>query len=73
MPVANKASCYADEILARKVALAHRGSTVEISSQLTDDLKIRSGDAILFVELDNISNDKEWQFAVDDEEVLAQV
>ena len=42
------------ELLARRTALAHVRNTVEISSSLTEDLFLKVGDAILFVELDDI-------------------
>ncbi|CAD7956566.1 unnamed protein product [Amoebophrya sp. A25] len=42
---------YNDEIRARRVALSHTGNTVEISSNLNDELQVQVGDAILFVEL----------------------
>ncbi len=44
------------EILARKIAFAHTGSTLEINSLVSEDLKINKGDAILFVERDDMAN-----------------
>jgi len=50
------AATYKDELSARRVALAHNGSTVEISSHLSEDLKLNVGDAILFVDLEDVAD-----------------
>merc|ERR1712094_168078 len=51
---------------------AHVGNTVEISSQLQDELRIRQGDAILFVDTGAAGKSSYWDFEVEDEAVLAQ-
>eukprot|EP00392_Amoebophrya_sp_AT5.2_P005841 g5851.t1 len=113
----NDQTRYKDELSARRVALAHNGSTVEISSHLSEDLKLNvafwngfqmvekaesgaeyvtqiadpktpkisgptfrdtdkfplhMGDAILFVDLEDVADDNEWRFAIDREEVVSQ-
>lgn len=55
-----------------QIAMAHTGGTVEISSQLGDDLRLRHGDAILFVEQTSLSSGCVWQFEIGDEHVVAQ-
>eukprot|EP00746_Dinoflagellata_sp_MGD_P144892 gnl/MRDRNA2_/MRDRNA2_77588_c0_seq1.p1 gnl/MRDRNA2_/MRDRNA2_77588_c0~~gnl/MRDRNA2_/MRDRNA2_77588_c0_seq1.p1 ORF type:complete len:570 (+),score=125.55 gnl/MRDRNA2_/MRDRNA2_77588_c0_seq1:227-1711(+) len=54
------------------VAVAHTGGTVEVSSQPMDELRLRAGDAILFVEQAVPGSGREWLFEVDNEEVLAR-
>eukprot|EP00397_Hematodinium_sp_SG-2012_P015077 GEMP01015349.1.p1 GENE.GEMP01015349.1~~GEMP01015349.1.p1 ORF type:complete len:651 (+),score=117.53 GEMP01015349.1:183-2135(+) len=55
----------------RDISLAHRGATVEISSALNNELAIRQGDAILFVDK-HVDEECEWHFDVSDDEILAQ-
>lgn len=55
-----------------QIAMAHTGGTVEISSQLSDDLRLRQGDAVLLVEQSSPSTGCVWQFEIDDEHVLVQ-
>lgn len=55
----------------KKIASSHLGGTVEISSQLTEELKLRAGDAILFVDQHD-DDDSEWQFETVEDNVLAQ-
>lgn len=55
-----------------QIAMAHSGGTVEISSQLCDDLRLRQGDAVLFVEQSSPISGCVWQFEIENEHVLAQ-
>jgi len=54
------------------IAQAHQGNTVEISSQLQEELRLRQGDAILFVDTGSPGKAQLWQFEIDTEDVLAQ-
>ncbi|CAD7922413.1 unnamed protein product [Amoebophrya sp. A120] len=63
---------YQDELSARKVAGFHTGNTVEISANVTEDLSLTVGDAVLFVELEDVADENEWRFAIDREDVVAQ-
>lgn len=54
------------------IAQAHQGNTVEISSQLHEELRLRQGDAILFVDTGAPGKAQLWQFEIDAEDVIAQ-
>jgi len=60
-----------NQILKENIANAHRGGTIEISAQLTEDLKLKVGDAILFVE-QHEKPDYSWEFNISDDRIFAQ-
>lgn len=61
-----------EEAHAVKVAMAHTGGTLEISSQVRDEIQLRPGDAVLFVDLAVRGSGARWIFGIDDERVLAR-
>merc|ERR1719247_1840161 len=69
-PVIPKALVVTPAVLA--IAQAHVGNTVEISSQLHEELRLRQGDAILFVDTGAPGKAQLWQFEIDAEDVIAQ-
>merc|ERR1719460_143227 len=54
------------------IAQAHVGNTVEISSALHEELRLRQGDAILFVDTGSPTKIEQWQFEIDSEDIVAQ-
>lgn len=61
-----------EEARAVEVAMAHTGGTIEFSSQLQEEIALRQGDAVLFVDVGLPRSGAEWFFRIDDERVLAR-